>query len=110
MQVIAPGSGRAVATSGNYRNYRVLADGSRAGHIISPATGRPLDSPVLSATVVAPSCMLADALATAAMAMQPDSALAMAAALEGVDMLLAVAEADTLRLLRSPGFGQSLQK
>ena len=104
LRVIAPGSGRAVATSGNYRNYRTLADGTRAGHIISPATGRPVDTPVLSATVTAPTCMLADALATAAMGMQPDSALAMAARLPGCSILLAVASADSLRILSTPGF------
>lgn len=57
----------AVATSGNYRNYRKGADGLIYGHTISPVTGRPLKTDVLSATVVAPTCMLADALATACM-------------------------------------------
>lgn len=57
----------AVATSGNYRNYRKGADGLIYGHTISPLTGRPLKTDVLSATVVAPTCMLADALATACM-------------------------------------------
>ena len=93
-----------MATSGNYRNYRTLADGTRAGHIISPATGRPVDTPVLSSTVTAPTCMLADALATAAMGMQPDSALAMAVRLPGCSILLAVASADSLRILATPGF------
>lgn len=104
MRVVAPGSGSCIATSGNYRNYRTLADGSRAGHIISPLTGRPAGGAVLSATVIAPSCMLADAMATAAMAMHPDSALAMAAREPGACMLLAVAEADTFRITASANF------
>lgn len=99
MRVVAPGSGRCIATSGNYRNYRTLRDGTRAAHIISPVTGRTVASDVLSATVVAPSCMLADALATAAMSMSSDSALAMARRLQGVDILLAVADVDTLRVV-----------
>ena len=98
MRVVAPGSGSCIATSGNYRNYRTLRDGTRAAHIISPATGRTVAPDVLSATVVAPSCMLADALATAAMAMPSDSALAMVRRLPGVRLILAVAVADTFRI------------
>ncbi|MDE7135799.1 MAG: FAD:protein FMN transferase, partial [Muribaculaceae bacterium] len=56
-----------IATSGNYRNYRE-SDSGRVGHTISPSTGRPVVTEVLSATVIAPSCMEADALATACMA------------------------------------------
>lgn len=58
-----------VATSGNYRNKRLLADGSVASHTLSPHTGRPVQTQTLSVTVAAPTCMLADALATACMAM-----------------------------------------
>lgn len=75
----------AIATSGNYRNYRHSAD-TIVGHTISPVTGRPVISNVLSATVIAPSCALADALATAAMAMHPDSARAMIAS-QGLELL-----------------------
>lgn len=59
----------AVATSGNYRNYRERKDGSRVGHTINPVTGRPATTDLLSVTVFAQTCMEADALATAAMAM-----------------------------------------
>lgn len=66
-----------VATSGNYRNYREHADGSRYGHTINPLTGYPASTPIISATVVAPRCATADALATAVMTMgstlAPDS-------------------------------------
>jgi thiamine biosynthesis lipoprotein len=66
--------GRGIATSGNYRNYKTLADGSRVGHTISAKTGRPVTTTTLSATVIAPTTMTADALATATMAMPLDSA------------------------------------
>ena len=56
-----------VATSGNYRNYRV-ENGEKKGHTISPVTGRPIKSEILSATVIASNCMEADAIATACMA------------------------------------------
>lgn len=73
--VIEPGD-CGVATSGNYRNYRDF-NGRRAGHTISPVSGLPVDSEVLSATVVAPSCAEADALATALMAMPLSDGIAM---------------------------------
>jgi len=57
----------AVATSGNYRNYRADSEGNIFGHTISPHKGRPVLTEVLSATVLASTCMLADALATACM-------------------------------------------
>ena len=56
----------AVATSGNYRNF-YYQDGQRYAHTIDPATGRPVQKDVLSATVIAPDCMTADAYATAFM-------------------------------------------
>lgn len=105
LRVVSLPGGACVATSGNYRNYRVRADGTRAGHIISPRTGRPAEAEALAATVVAPSCMTADALATAAMAMHPDSAMRMAAALPHTHLLLVLpAGTDTFRTVQSPGF------
>jgi thiamine biosynthesis lipoprotein len=66
--------GSAVATSGDYRRY-VLHDGRRYSHTIDPRTGAPVTSAVASVTVIHPSCMCADALATALMAMEPQRAL-----------------------------------
>lgn len=63
----------AIATSGNYRNYRTDSLGRRFGHTLSPLTGYPAATEALSVTVKAPSCALADALATAAMLLPIDS-------------------------------------
>lgn len=57
-----------MATSGNYRNF-YKKDGKTYAHTINPLTGYPAEQEILSATIVAPDCMTADALATAAMAM-----------------------------------------
>ena len=57
---------RAVATSGNYRNY-FEEDGVRYTHILDPRTGRPERTNLLSVTVFAPDCATADAYATAFM-------------------------------------------
>lgn len=93
-----------VATSGNYRNYRET-DGQRAVHTISPATGRPIETATLSATVTAPDCMTADALATACMAMQPDQALAMIGRISGAEaMLVSRDPSGAFRLHRTAGF------
>lgn len=90
-----------IATSGNYRNFREI-DGHRIGHTISPVTGRPLLSPTLSATITAGTCALADALATACMAMPLDSAEAMVRSLPGVGAMLVVADADTFKIIQVP--------
>ena len=77
-----------VATSGNYRNHHKDAEGRKRWHTISPVTGYPAETRLLSATVVAPSAMLADAYATAAMALSPDSARMMFDGLADVSALL----------------------
>ena len=56
-----------VATSGDYRNYKVI-EGRKVAHTINAVTGRPAHSDILEATVVAPTTMEADAWATAFMA------------------------------------------
>jgi thiamine biosynthesis lipoprotein len=58
----------ALATSGNYRNFREW-EGRRYGHTIDPRAGYPVQRDVLSASVFASSCMEADAYATAFMVM-----------------------------------------
>jgi len=78
---------RCMATSGNYRNFRMIGD-SIVGHTIHPSTGRPMRTATLSVTVVAPSTALADALATAAMAMPADKAKEMLEALPDVEALI----------------------
>lgn len=62
-----------IATSGNYRNFRE-DNGVKRAHTISPKTGLPLQSEILSATVIAKTCMEADAIATACMAGTIDEA------------------------------------
>jgi thiamine biosynthesis lipoprotein len=66
--------GGAVATSGNYRNF-VDVNGEILGHIINPKTGFPLQTNVLSVTVLSNSCMVADAWATALMVMDYETGL-----------------------------------
>lgn len=67
-----------IATSGNYRQSYEL-DGKTISHILDPRTGVPVESTVASITVIHPSCMTADGLATAFMVMGAEKALAYAA-------------------------------
>ncbi len=62
---------QATATSGNYRNY-FEENGQRYTHIINPNTGCPEKSNLLSVTVIADRCVMADAYATAFMVMGMD--------------------------------------
>tara|TARA_B100000902_G_scaffold208105_2_gene198107 strand:+ start:5600 stop:6589 length:990 start_codon:yes stop_codon:yes gene_type:complete len=62
---------KALATSGNYRNYYIL-DNIKYAHTINPSTGFPAKNRLLSVTVLHDDCMLADAYATAFMVMGVD--------------------------------------
>ena len=61
---VVPLSGRAIATSGDYRNY-FIEGGRRYSHEIDPARGAPIDHGLASVSVVADTAIEADALATA---------------------------------------------
>ena len=63
---VAEISNRALATSGDYRNFREH-QGTRYSHTIDPTTCRPVTHGLATACVVADDCMTADALATAIM-------------------------------------------
>ncbi|MBC2839038.1 FAD:protein FMN transferase [Robiginitalea sp. SC105] len=71
-------SDRAMASSGNYRKFRVDPEtGTRYVHTIDPISGFTKNSNILAVSVIAPTCMVADGYATAFMAMdlQQSSAL-----------------------------------
>lgn len=88
-----------LATSGNYRNFHEV-DGRRFGHTISPETGRPVLTDILSATVIAPTCMEADAIATTCMAIGSERSIALCDSLRlGVLLILS-----DYTLLRNPLF------
>jgi thiamine biosynthesis lipoprotein len=79
----------AFATSGDYRNYFVR-DGGRYSHVIDPRTGRPVTNRVVSVSIRAPDCTLADGLATAVMVMGAEAGLALVERLEHVEGLVVV--------------------
>lgn len=81
------------ATSGDYRNY-FEADGRFYAHILDPRTGYPVANGVISASVLADTCALADGLATALMVMKPSDGLELVNTLPGVEALVIVDNAD----------------
>ena len=63
----------AMATSGNYRKF-YYKGGRKYAHTIDPKTGYPVQHSLLSATVLAKDCAVADAYATAFMVLGMDRA------------------------------------
>jgi len=103
LQMIAGLSQGALATSGNYRNFYVH-DGKKYAHTINPKTGYPVQTEVLSASVYAPTCMEADAYATAFMVLGLQKARQIVLAdpeLEGAFIYL---EEGKMKNWISPGF------
>jgi thiamine biosynthesis lipoprotein len=94
----------AVATSGDYRNY-YESDGVRYSHLINPNTGYPISHNLVSVTVVHPSSMTADGLATALNVMGKDKALALAETFN-IAVLLITKEKDNFTEYTSSKFEQ----
>lgn len=75
LQTVLNVTNKAMATSGNYRNF-YYKNGKKYAHTIDPVTGYPVQHNILSATVIADNCATADAYATAFMVMGLDKAKA----------------------------------
>ncbi|WP_291546741.1 FAD:protein FMN transferase [Bosea sp. (in: a-proteobacteria)] len=85
---------RAVATSGNYRHYRDI--GTRTiSHTMDPRSGQPLENGLASVTVLADTCMEADAWATAFLVMG-DVAGPRLAQVMGMDAIFVLANGTVL--------------
>jgi thiamine biosynthesis lipoprotein len=84
---------QAFATSGDYRNFFEV-DGIRYSHIIDPRTGYPVSNSVVSVSIIAENCTLADGLATAIMVLGPGKGLDLIDRLDGVEALIIVEKPD----------------
>lgn len=91
-----------VATSGDYRNY-FEKDGVRYSHTIDPRTGRPITHNVASVTVIHPSCMIADAYATAINVLGFEAGMALAEK-ENLPVLLIVKMKNGFVEKKTPSF------
>ncbi len=95
-------SGQSMATSGDYRNF-VERDGQRVSHTIDPRSGRPVAHATASVTVVADTCMTADALATALNVLGPDEGMALATA-RGWAVMMLLHDGDGFSTRHTPAY------
>lgn len=79
LQAIIRISDKSLSTSGNYRKF-YIEDGVKYSHEINPKTGYPARNTLLSASVLADDCAMADGLATAFMVMGKDGTIEFLAA------------------------------
>ena len=111
LQAVAMLDGRyGLATSGNYRNF-YERNGRKYGHTINPTTGYPAEQDVLSATVIAPTSIEADAYATALMVMGREKAREIA--IEHKELayyLIYIDSNDSICTEQSPSFDHFLKK
>ncbi|WP_037374106.1 FAD:protein FMN transferase [Salinimicrobium xinjiangense] len=103
---------RAMATSGNYRKYSTNPEtGAMYVHTINPLTGFAEQSDLLSVTILAENCALADAYATAFMAMGYDLSKIILNKLDNVDAYLIYATNDgAIGEYASPGFEEVMKE
>jgi len=94
---------RAIATSGNYRNY-FEKDGQLFSHIIDPKTGFPVGNQVVSTSVIAKNCTIADGLATALMVMDVQKGIDLVNTLADTECLIIQKQGDGFISTPSDGF------
>jgi len=102
---------RGMATSGNYRKFRLDSlNGLRYVHTINPITGRSEKSNLLSASVLAKNCALADGYATAFMALGLERSQEMLSRIKDVDVYFIYSEEnEEVKIFSTPGFKKVLR-
>jgi thiamine biosynthesis lipoprotein len=103
LQAILKVSDLAMATSGDYRNYFISED-SVYSHTIDPLTGRPIINGVAATTILAPSCMEADAIATAIMVLGEEKGIKWIESKDDVEAMIIIREEESFREVFSSGF------
>ena len=106
IQRVVSASGMGMATSGDYRNY-FEENGVRYSHTIDPSTGAPIAHRLASVTVLAPTCALADGLATAFTVIGPEAAKKLAQQM-GVEAFFITKTDDGFEESYTAGFEQYL--
>jgi thiamine biosynthesis lipoprotein len=106
-RVADPGSGLSISTSGNYRNP--VRIGKRTYyHIVDPRTGQPVDTQVLSVSVLFPRTGqngLADGLSTAGAVLGPEKTLDLVAQQGGQALVILRRPDGDVASYKTPGFG-----
>lgn len=102
----------ALASSGNYRKFRIdSVTGQKYVHTIDPKTGFTKNSNVLATSVIAPNCALADAFATAFMAMDLEASQTYLSEDRDLEAyIIYVDEEGEVREYYTPGFEEKVRK
>ena len=97
--------GMALATSGNYRKFRIDSQtGDRYAHIVNPINGESMTNNILSASVVSSSCIEADAWATSLMLMDPKEATKIINNIPDIEVLILTGIDDQITPIKSDGW------
>jgi len=99
---------KACATSGGYENFQII-DGKTFSHIIDPRTGYPVDNGVLSVTVIADSCAVADGFATAFFVLGAERGLEIAEENDDIDCVIITKADDEMRFHVSSGLEEKVE-
>lgn len=103
IQTVVELPNHALATSGSYRKF-TIREGKKFSHTLDPKTGKPVTHNLLSASVLAKNCTLADAFATACMVIGKEKALQLAKQ-EGFEVyLISSTHNGGLEISKSEGF------
>lgn len=100
---------RAMATSGNYRNF-YFKDGVKYAHTINPVTGQPVQQDIISATILAPKCYEADAYATACMVMGLEKSKRIIGSQKQIEAYLIYMEKGKQKVWMTEGFSHHIAK
>ena len=97
--------GMALATSGNYRKFRIDSQtGVRYAHIVNPINGESMTNNILSASVISSSCIEADAWATSLMLMDPKEATKIINNIPDIEVLILTGIDDQITPIKSDGW------
>lgn len=105
VQVILSLTNKALATSGNYRQF-YIQDGKKISHTINPKTGYPVNHTLLSVTVIADDAMSADAYATAFLVAGIDGSLDLLDKIEDIEVLFICDEDGEFKVHYTEGLEQ----
>lgn len=108
LQLVVELTDGALATSGNYRNF-YIHEGKKYAHTIHPLTGYPVQTEILSSSVYAPTCMEADAYATAFMVIGLDQARKIIQDQAGLEGCFIYGEDGILKTWMSEGFREKVK-
>ena len=97
--------GMSLATSGNYRKFRIDSEsGARYAHIVNPINGESMSNNILSTSVITSSCIEADAWATSLMLMDPMEAIEIINNIVDIEVLILTAINDEIIPIKSNGW------